>query len=129
MSYSRSMSSARSSIISSTRTRFCTGCCRCCAIPAADAAPRPAITSDWRGQTATESGYRLSVPLAAIPAGQRGREQRPVADGTEQGERRAQLYGIDLAEDHDRIMSGEVLERLDAFDKLGRAHVGTPGTN
>src|SRR3546814_15310377 len=87
--------------ISDWSSDVCSSDLRCCAIPAADAAPRPAITSDWRGQTATESGYRLSVPLAAIPAGQRGREQRPVADGPEQGERRAQLYGIDLPEDHE----------------------------
>src|SRR3546814_20588706 len=115
--------------ISDWSSDVCSSDLRCCAIPAADAAPRPAITSDWRGQTATESGYRLSVPLAAIPAGQRGREQRPVADGTEQGERRAQLYGIDLAQDHARIMLGQVLERPAAFksaeSRFGKGCVST----
>src|SRR3546814_1833310 len=64
----------------------------------------------------TQKLSRALVALSAEPAVERCPDKRARASRSEQRQRRSELYGIDIAEHHNRVAADKILLRRHAFD-------------
>src|SRR3546814_14087217 len=64
----------------------------------------------------TQKLSRALVALSAEPAVARCPDTRARASRSEQRQRRSELYGIDIAENRNRVTADHIMERRHAFD-------------